>query len=122
MVDYESYFEYGGANVRNGPLTAVDSEECLCFDCQQNTGLCARYRTHFDQARFVAQKEWEEEQYLICPPRVLGYILKDKQWAQLQVTLLSPLSQYDDDELLSRLKLADDPTATSSKKGKYHRL
>ncbi|RBR11911.1 uncharacterized protein FIESC28_08796 [Fusarium coffeatum] len=118
MVDYESYFEYGGANVRNGPLTAVDSEECLCFDCQQNTGLCARYRTHFDQARFVLQKEWEEEQYLICPPRVLGYILKDKQWAQLQVTLLSPLSQYDDDELLSRLKLADDPTDTSSKKEK----
>jgi hypothetical protein len=118
MVDYESYFEYGGSNARNGSLIAVDGEECLCSDCQQNAGLCARYRTHFDQARFVQQKEWEEEQYLICPPRVLGYILKDKQWAQLQVTILSPLSQYDDDELLSRLKLADDATERSSKREK----
>jgi hypothetical protein len=118
MVDYESYFEYGGANVRNGSLIAVDSEECLCSDCQQNSGLCAMYRTRFDQVKSVRQKEWEDEQYLICPPRVLGYILKDKQWAQLQVTLLSPLSQYDDDELLSRLKLADDTTYRSSKKDK----
>ena len=116
MVDYESYFEYGGAAVRNGFLIGIHSEECLCSDCQQNSGLCARYRTHFDKS---TQKEWEEERYLICPPRVLGYILKDKEWAQLQVTLLSPLSQCDDDELLSRLKLADDATDKSSKKGTW---
>ncbi|KAF5229970.1 hypothetical protein FAUST_10062 [Fusarium austroamericanum] len=115
MVDYESYFEYGGTMVRNGFLQSDDTQDCLCTDCQTNTGLCARYRTHFDEKKFIEKEEWDEEQYLICPPRVLGYILKDKQWAQLQVTSLSRPSQRDDDELLSRLKLADDKP---SKKGK----
>lgn len=70
-----------------------------------------RYRTHFDKSENAEKMRWEDEQYLICPPRVLGYILRDKQWAQLQVTLLSPVPQDDKTNAWnSRLQLADKDT------------
>ncbi|KAF4462794.1 AAA family ATPase [Fusarium albosuccineum] len=117
MVDYESYFQYGAVGVRNGPLKAASGADCLCSDCHQNAALGKRYRRHFDETKFVRMKDWEEEQYLICPPRVLGYILKDKQWAQLQVSLLFPIVQHDSNALLSRLKLADDGAGLRTQKG-----
>ncbi|RYP63751.1 hypothetical protein DL769_006878 [Monosporascus sp. CRB-8-3] len=40
MVDYESYFQYGGADGRNGPLKSGGvGMGCACEDCQKNTGL-----------------------------------------------------------------------------------
>lgn len=110
MVDYESYFQYGPSDGRNGPLepSANASPGCGCSDCRANKGLMGRYRTRFDDSECVNRKIWEDEQYLICPPRVLGYILQEKQWAQLQVTCLSELSTDTATEK-KRLKLADDP-------------
>lgn len=66
-----------------------------------------RYRARFDTDR--AQNWWEDEQYLLCPPRVLGYILKEKQWAQLQVNLIQDIPDKGDpdDAWNSRLRLAD---------------
>ncbi len=123
MVDYESYFQYGGTDGRNGSLkpSATDSGCGSCSDCQVNTGLTERYRTRFDTPECAGAKEWHPEQYLLCPPRVLGYILQEKQWAQLQVSLLSELPSEDSEEGAwnSRLRLADDidQTKTRRKKG-----
>lgn len=45
---------------------------------------------------------------MLCPPRVLGYSLRDKQWAQLQVSLLKEIPDYDvNNSWDTRLKLAD---------------
>ena len=64
---------------------------------------------HFDHK--TSDMEWEDEQYLLCPPRVLGYILQDKQWAQLQVTHLKDIPHNDtEDAWSSRLKLANKET------------
>lgn len=111
MVDYDSYFQYGQADGRNGALQPANSGPgCQCSDCQANEGLMKNYRTRFDTQASVKAKEWEDEQYLICPPRVLGYILQEKQWAQLQVTSLSEIPETTPQEtaLNQRLKLADD--------------
>lgn len=111
MVDYESYFQYGPADGRNGPLQPANSGTgCACSDCEANEGLMKKYRARFDTQSSVKAKEWEEEQYLICPPRVLGYILQEKQWAQLQVTSLSeiPKTTPQESALNQRIKLADD--------------
>lgn len=110
MVDYGSYFQYARAEGRNGALEPANvGPGCMCSDCQGNEGLDQRYRFRFD--RNAGTKEWEDEQYLICPPRVLGYVLADKEWAQLQVTALTAIttsSRKDMSTEFSRLRLADD--------------
>ena len=106
MVDVESYFRYGPAVAKVGSLVLLmDSGECTCLDCQKDTEVQAVFRTRFDQDK--CQEKWEEEQYLLCPPRILGYILRDKQWAQLQVTSLADIPKQNLDQSLDRVKLAD---------------
>lgn len=110
MVDYASFYQYGSSNGRNGYLSRGEtSSECACSDCQDNEALAKRYRTRFDKR--PNNQDWEDEQYLLCPPRVLGYVLADKQWAQLQVTNLKVIAENNDEEAWSsRLILADEDT------------
>ena len=106
MVGFESYFRYGPAVAKVGPLVPLsDSQECACLQCQNRTALKTIFRTRFDKDE--CQEKWEEEQYTLCPPRILGYILRDKQWAQLQVTSLREIPKEDLDHSLNRVKLAD---------------
>lgn len=108
MVDFESYFRYGPSIARVGSLVpSSDNIECGCLNCRENKVLQEGYRTRFDEEK--NQKDsWEEEQYMLCPPRVLGYILREKQWAQLQVTFLQDIPKHDpNNSWASRLKLAD---------------
>lgn len=111
MVDYLSYFQYGPSTKRLGGLESTTQTwmDCTCSDCATNPELITKFRMHFDKLNIQCKKDWEEEQYLICPPRVLGYILKDKQWAQLQVTNLTEIPRTDDHNSWdTRLQLADD--------------
>jgi hypothetical protein len=105
MVDFESYFRYGPTEAQVGSLMPnKDYQECQCSDCRENQELRKIYRTRFDEQNDC----WEEEQYMLCPPRVLGYILRDKQWAQLRVTSLKSIPKEDSkNSWSSRLKLAD---------------
>ncbi|KAK6337267.1 hypothetical protein TWF730_002673 [Orbilia blumenaviensis] len=109
MVDYLSYFQYGPPFARNGVLEPnADTTGCPCSDCHRNEGLTIIYRTHFDTPKAQKQEVWEDEQYMLCPPRVLGYILGDKQWAQLQVSLVKDIPRNDPENAWnSRLRLAD---------------
>ena len=107
MVDYDSYFRYGPSSARMGSIVANDKEECFCEDCQKNKVMRSTYRAHFDDKE--SQKgDWDSEQYILCPPRVLGYILREKQWAQLQVDKLTAIPPKDENNSWStRLQLAD---------------
>jgi hypothetical protein len=84
----------------------------MCTDCQLNEGLARKYRTSFDKVEMrKPTTHWDNEQYMLCPPRVLGYVLRDKQWAQLQVTCVRPIPPEDDKNAWhDRLRLADDST------------
>jgi SpoVK/Ycf46/Vps4 family AAA+-type ATPase len=110
MVDYASYDQYGPESKRNGPLEPGGlGIGCRCADCADNTDLKKRYRVHFDQN--ANQAEWEEEQYVICPPRVLGYSLGLKQWAQFQVSKLEEIPKAEQNEgWTERLKLSNENT------------
>ncbi|KAL4958493.1 P-loop containing nucleoside triphosphate hydrolase protein [Aspergillus filifer] len=110
MVDFASYLRYGVHVPRNGLLEAGTNQyECTCLDCRDNERLTKKYRRHFDEVKVQKKTVWEDEQYMLCPPRVLGYILKDKQWAELQVTLLTPIDQNPaENTWRDRLQLADD--------------
>lgn len=113
MVDHLSYFQYGPSIARNGLLEpSLLDWDCKCTDCKENEGLAGNYRTSFDEKRMTeTTTHWDDEQYMLCPPRVLGYVLRDKQWAQLQVTFLRPIPLEDDKNAWNdRLRLADDST------------
>lgn len=108
MVDFQSYSHYGPASVRVGSLVSNRSDkECRCEDCNGNKALKANSRSKFDDEE-CQRGDWDDEQFMLCPPRVLGYILREKQWAQLQVTSLKHISKDDQNNSWStRLKLAD---------------
>ncbi|KAK6845670.1 AAA family ATPase [Apiospora arundinis] len=112
MVDFASYYRYGPDDGRNGALSPNDqAPNCACTDCANNEGLVQRYRVRFDEK--AEDPEWDDEQYVLCPPRVLGYILPKKQWAQLQVDDLKEVSDDEkDDAWNSRLKLANEEQKT----------
>ncbi|OKL60822.1 hypothetical protein UA08_03412 [Talaromyces atroroseus] len=83
MVDFKSYFEKSRCDALIGDITPEGRYgECQCPTCQTNQELMALYRTRFDRAN-IDGRDWDAEQYLLCPPRVFGYVLREKQWAQL---------------------------------------
>lgn len=110
MVDFASYFSYGPsqeAQIGN-LLPSKDIDECTCDECKQNIALAKIYRTSFDEEEHQ-KGEWHDEQYILCPPRVLGYVLQEKQWAQLKVDCVDPIPKNDqNDAWYSRLQLADE--------------
>ena len=119
MVDHLSYFQYGPLVACNGSLEPSEEElECTCTDCQGNDGLARKYRTGFDKVDMTkTTTHWDDEQYMLCPPRVLGYVLRDKQWAQLQVTCIRPIPPENDKNAWNdRLRLVDDSAGSFKSK------
>ncbi|SPN99714.1 uncharacterized protein DNG_02565 [Cephalotrichum gorgonifer] len=110
MVDYQSYFQYGPSIAQNGSLEQMaEDTECMCLECQTSAVLRRKYRTDFDQrGRQDIDEDWVDEQLMICPPRVLGYVLGAKQWAQLEVDKVVRLPPSDNSGPWSRLQLADE--------------
>lgn len=110
MVDVLAYTSYGpsGGTQVGSLLPNQEFNECRCEECKHNTRLAELYMTHFDSHNNV-KGEWSSEQYMLCPPRVLGYILSDKQWAQLQVDFVDDIRKDGSDEAWkTRLRLADE--------------
>ncbi|KAI1753930.1 hypothetical protein F4782DRAFT_494461 [Xylaria castorea] len=64
------------------------------------------YRFEWD--RHPPNREMSPEQLLCCPPRVLGYALKQKTWVQLLVRHLDRPNKADDSTFKNELQLDDD--------------
>ena len=78
MLDFESYSRYGPSISRVGSLMQENGyPQCRCNDCRENEQLQKEYRTRFDDETCL-EGEWEDEQYMLCPPRALGFVLRDK--------------------------------------------
>ena len=46
------------------------------------------YDDGFGSARYNAEQALSDEQYLLCPPRALGYAMSQKTWAQFDIAKL----------------------------------
>lgn len=93
MVDFLSYKRYGPGIFELGSISPDDTEyDCTCNDCLQNEELSKATRRKYDD-HFA--EDWEDEQYMLCPPRVVGYVLREKRWAQLQVKLIEEVIHGD---------------------------
>ncbi|KAI9697895.1 MAG: hypothetical protein M1820_007682 [Bogoriella megaspora] len=107
MVDFQSYYQYGLATSRIGDTIVYDEQyDCQCEDCLDSQALQACYRQSYDGMKGVEDEKWEKLQTMLCPPRVLGYVLKDKQWAQLAVDKLVPLPNEDETTVMDKLHLS----------------
>ncbi|KAI1741360.1 hypothetical protein F4680DRAFT_416583 [Xylaria scruposa] len=62
----------------------------------------------FDWDRHPPSRRMSSEQLLCCPPRVLGYALKQKTWVQLLVKHLNRPKEADDSTFKNKLQLDDD--------------
>ncbi|RWA11929.1 hypothetical protein EKO27_g3176 [Xylaria grammica] len=62
----------------------------------------------FDWDRHPANQAMSDEQLLCCPPRVLGYALKQTTWAQLLVKHLDPPNKADDSTFNDQLQLGSE--------------
>jgi hypothetical protein len=59
--------------------------ESLSQERRANPALKETYKFHWDN--HASHRPISDDQYLHCPPRVLGYALKLKKWAQFRLRL-----------------------------------
>ncbi|KXT09858.1 hypothetical protein AC579_6750 [Pseudocercospora musae] len=107
MVDFQSYFQYSKTRLKIGTAEISDLvNECHCKDCELNSDLKQSLRTHYDQVEKETEfSEWDDVQLMMCPPRVLGYALREKRWAQLDVECLRQIEQQSFKQVMSKLHL-----------------
>ncbi|KAJ2901775.1 AAA family ATPase [Zalerion maritima] len=107
MVDFDSYLKYALPNPALGPKfssTDINEFDCNCSLCQTNEVVKEQFRMAYDGKKGTGDEVWTEEQYMMCPPRVLGYALGNKQWVQLSVRNLTILGK-DSSAFEDRLQL-----------------
>ena len=106
MVDFDSYYLHGSARSQIGD-TAVEDDitDCQCPECSKNEILAQIFKPHYDNSTGEKSEKWERLQTMMCPPRVLGYILQDKQWAQLAVDNLEDIPDEDLSAVMNSLHL-----------------
>ena len=84
IIDFLSYNQYVAGGGRMGAKRPVQPYPlCNCEVCDGNEDLKRTTRSHYDKTDTT--RKFVEEQYLICPPRVLGFFMVKKTWAQLLV-------------------------------------
>ncbi|KAF1354036.1 P-loop containing nucleoside triphosphate hydrolase protein [Delphinella strobiligena] len=116
MVDYESYSQYGPQDAPLGSIITGEYDDliCGCNDCKDSERLAEECRFYFDGKK--GHEDWTAEQFMLCPPRVLGYILGTKQWAQLHIgNLQSSESRYHQDTWDNKLQLAGEGSGSNTK-------
>lgn len=108
MVDFESYLRHGpNEPIPMGELIIKDEDdddECRCPKCRDDGGPKDNQRYDWDG---VDEKAcFQDDQYLICPPRVLGYHLMEKKWVELLVDNLQDIDNHRDTSAFDKLQLA----------------
>lgn len=77
-------------------------DECNCTSCLGNEALRKTLRVEYDGAK--ENSDFSDEQFLICPPRVLGYAMRQKTWCQLLVSEIKAV-KHDKEDAFKRLVL-----------------
>ncbi|KAF1956039.1 P-loop containing nucleoside triphosphate hydrolase protein [Byssothecium circinans] len=108
MVDFESFYEYLSPNTPIlGSMQRYEGQlETLSPDRRANPVLREMYK--FDWDKHKRTEPMTPEQHMLCPPRVLGYALKQKKWAQLLVSKLQPPDKADASTFQEKLQLDDE--------------
>lgn len=88
-MDFASYLQHAPGSRRYGPMGdaiySSSDDECRCASCVSNEALKHNQKTMYDDVDKNAEF-LDETQYLICPPRVLGYQLDSRTWLELDIS------------------------------------
>jgi redox-regulated HSP33 family molecular chaperone len=68
-----------------------DMYECTCSDCRKSRALKNMMKFNYDNIK--ADSDFEDDQYIICPARFLGYVMSSKSWAQMPVDSVNEIKQ-----------------------------
>ncbi|KAL8834560.1 MAG: hypothetical protein Q9170_003688 [Blastenia crenularia] len=103
MVDFASYISHGPQHGRYSPIGELaflsgDASAGTGYQRSKDDGMAHHDRVKPEQA-------WEESQFLICPPRVLGFHFQSKQWVELDVSKVRDIAQLRDPSAFQRLEL-----------------
>jgi SpoVK/Ycf46/Vps4 family AAA+-type ATPase len=109
MVDFESYLQHAPSVRKYGSMGnasfSVRDDECRCASCINNQSLLDNQKTKYDN--HGPDKEFmDERQYLICPPRVLGYHLETKTWLELDSDTIENIEHPRSEMAFGKLELA----------------
>ncbi|KAI3323398.1 hypothetical protein HD806DRAFT_535223 [Xylariaceae sp. AK1471] len=111
MIDFESYIRHGPAEPTPiGDLTLADGDEddeCRCDVCMEDGGPKENQKYLWDNNEGIKDKSFCSDQYLICPPRVLGYHLMEKKWVELQVTRVANIEKSQFADAFAKLQLSE---------------
>jgi len=120
IVDHKSFLEYQSltAAILGEQQRCRKNLECSCNDCKLYRDDVYRYSWD----KLPPDQEMTEEQYLLCPPRVLGYSLKDKKWMQFGVESLSKPDPADSTNFDTKLQLHQDHKDLIWKSVQSHRM
>lgn len=111
MVDFGSYIRHGPEFDEYPPMgdlefvTDVDDDDDAryCSICAANEKIKKNQKSHYDGA--TTDTGWEQTQLLICPPRLLGYHLKGKNWVELVVDNVKNIQNQKDMTSFNRLEM-----------------
>ncbi|KAF1995976.1 P-loop containing nucleoside triphosphate hydrolase protein [Amniculicola lignicola CBS 123094] len=85
IVDHRSFLD--SSEVACGAMgqfeISDDRYECTCSECMKSRSLKNMMKFGYDNRK--ASEPFEDDQYIICPARFLGYIMGTKAWAQMPV-------------------------------------
>jgi len=105
MVDFDSYIQHApnmNVNAPMGDIVFSDrDDECRCSSCNENIMLRKNQRRDYDNWT----EPFGDEQYLLCPPRVLGYHLDTRTWLELDVQKVEQIDQPVSDAAFTKLQL-----------------
>jgi hypothetical protein len=111
MIDTLSFRQHGpGKHYNQMPMGKVrfwnKVNDCRCSICQQNFALNENQKPHYDLEPGNFGEGFEDStQYLICPPRVLGYHLSRKHWVELNVNDVKKVERKIDTSAFDQLQM-----------------
>ncbi|KAI1270666.1 hypothetical protein F5Y18DRAFT_434937 [Xylariaceae sp. FL1019] len=120
IVDFASYLTYqsvtapilGALGAYKGSLVELSPER------RAKNEFKDMYRLEWD--RHSPGTDISDEQYLCCPPRVLGYALNLKTWVQLLVDNIKDADEANDSTFQDKLQLDEDEKSLIAKSVKAH--
>jgi hypothetical protein len=93
MIDFESFRQSFPTILSLGylPMGGIefteDFTDCHCDICSENQALRNNQKYSYDLDVAKRAEEFAElTQYMICPPRVLGFCLSKRLWVELKVS------------------------------------
>ncbi|PYI10656.1 P-loop containing nucleoside triphosphate hydrolase protein [Aspergillus sclerotiicarbonarius CBS 121057] len=94
IVDHRSFIQYAAADdiAPMGDLEITDNVyECTCSECRKSRELKNMMKFNYDDV--AAADDFDEDQFIICPARFLGYSMKSKKWVQMPVDCVHEIKQ-----------------------------